>query len=209
VTELALAPEVASAELDRMFPGETITLRQLLEGVAELLAEPQHWTTGALAKDSAGRSVSPTDPTATCWCGIGATYKVYYDMTGTREADNRLVLKITQRLMQSASQLLAGRRVESFNDGNKSPEFLGSLLPLALAIIENAVETQQGAFGEELGPTQPELTATVIEHMPAPAMTLVETADADLPTWDTPGTPVDPNIPAPTGWDETATGETH
>jgi len=178
VTDLAVVPEVASAELDRMLPGETITLRQLLIGVADLLAEPKHWTVGALAKDDTGRSVSPTDSSATCWCAIGATYKVYYDLTGTRAEHERLVLKIAQRLMQSASHLIAGRRVETYNDGQPTPEFLQSLLPMALAIIEQAVETQQGAFGEELGPTTPDLTDTVIEILPAPEMTMLSNESA-------------------------------
>lgn len=153
--DLPVVQEVAHAELDRQFPGEKITLRQLIVGVADLLDDPAHWTTGALAKDANGNSVGPTDPTATCWCAIGATYKVYYDLTGTKVFDTgkqeRLVLKITQRLMQSASQMLVGKRVEGMNDAKDGAENLRRVMPLALSIIEYAVENQQGALGEALG----------------------------------------------------------
>lgn len=152
---LPVVQEVAHAELDRQFPGEKITLRQLIVGVAELLDDPAHWTTGALAKDANGNSVAPTDPSATCWCAIGATYKVYYDLTGSKvyETKNqeRLVLKITQRLMQSASQMLVGKRVEGMNDAKDGAENLKRVMPLALSIIEQAIENQQGALGEALG----------------------------------------------------------
>lgn len=155
---LPVVQEVAHAELDRMFPGEEITLRQLLEATAEILDDPKHWTTGALAKNDKGQSVGPTDPTATCWCAIGATYKAFhvltnenvYGKTGAKGQD-RLVLKITQRLMQSASRMLVGRRVESMNDGNTGREDLQRVMPLALSIIEHAIENQQGALGEALG----------------------------------------------------------
>jgi hypothetical protein len=51
------------------------TLIALRAGRA-LIADPQHWTTGALAKDDRGRHVSPFDKDAVCWCSIGALKKV-------------------------------------------------------------------------------------------------------------------------------------
>jgi hypothetical protein len=152
-TTIVLAPEIAqSAELDRQFPDETITLRQMLNGVGDLLEDPKHWTTGALARNAHGNSVSPTSADATCWCGIGATYKVYYDLTGKKETtDKRIVLKITQRLMQSSSMMLVGSRVENMNDAASGAENLKRVMPLAMALIEAHIENQQGALGEPLG----------------------------------------------------------
>jgi hypothetical protein len=227
-TVLPVVSEVAHAELDRTFPGEQITLRQLLVGVANLLDDPAHWTTGALAKDASGHSVSPTDPKATCWCAIGATYKVYYDLTGKDEqgkSKERLVLKITQRLMQSASQMLVGERVENMNDNSHGRENLQRVLPLALSIIETAIEQQQGALGEPLGAvTIVDPVAQPDEHDMVQDLEVVNAAEtqeeateilqgtgvgAPIPLDQNPLEGVEPTqSQEATGWDETATGPT-
>lgn len=48
--------------------------------VQELLAVPDRWTKGVYAqidKDPNGDDVDTDDPAATCWCLIGAVFRVY------------------------------------------------------------------------------------------------------------------------------------
>ncbi len=47
--------------------------------VKELLADPKRWTKGAMARRSDNFPVSPKDPSATCWCLMGAIEMCYLD----------------------------------------------------------------------------------------------------------------------------------
>ncbi len=61
--------------------------------VQELLAVPERWTKGVYArKDNnlVGGDVEPEDPTAVCWCLIGAILCVYPDQKQQEDAIRRL-----------------------------------------------------------------------------------------------------------------------
>ncbi len=46
----------------------------VLRDVQKVLSDPEKWTTGEYARDSAGRETDPGDKLAVCWCGQGAVY---------------------------------------------------------------------------------------------------------------------------------------
>lgn len=46
-------------------------IEALAATIADFKADPKLRTTTELARNAAGRSVSPTDPTATCFCALG------------------------------------------------------------------------------------------------------------------------------------------
>ncbi len=43
-----------------------------LRAARELITPPERWTTGHLARNAQHYPVNDDDPTATCWCAIGA-----------------------------------------------------------------------------------------------------------------------------------------
>ena len=45
--------------------------------VRELLSSPDSWTQGVFARDQNGKSVCPDDPSATCWCLMGAILYIF------------------------------------------------------------------------------------------------------------------------------------
>lgn len=51
-------------------------MNEALQAMADLLADPSHWTKGVLARDSRGYACSPLDPDACQWCLLGAARKV-------------------------------------------------------------------------------------------------------------------------------------
>jgi len=53
-----------------------VNLLDQLRAARELISVDERWTTGAMARDEGGQSVSPISPYACCWCGVGALYKV-------------------------------------------------------------------------------------------------------------------------------------
>ena len=58
----------------------------------ELLADPQCWTQGALARNALGVSTSPRCSTACAWCLLGAARKIYGDW------DDRPITKISRHV---------------------------------------------------------------------------------------------------------------
>ena len=42
--------------------------------IKELLKNPEKWTKGACARDMRGKPVRVNDPTACCWCLVGAAF---------------------------------------------------------------------------------------------------------------------------------------
>lgn len=50
--------------------------QSILKQAKALIDHPSKWTTIVGARDSNGQQVKITDPTATCWCVIGAIGKV-------------------------------------------------------------------------------------------------------------------------------------
>lgn len=45
--------------------------------VKDLLKDPSAWTRGRLAQDRDGKIVSPFDPSACCFCLLGAMFRCY------------------------------------------------------------------------------------------------------------------------------------
>lgn len=54
-------------------------MKQDLEALRELLADPKRFTTGAFARDAQGAPVGPNDEKAVCWCLLGAIRKLEQD----------------------------------------------------------------------------------------------------------------------------------
>lgn len=47
-----------------------------LKATRELISDPAHWTTKVSARNAQGVHVLPLDPTATCFCVLGAIFRV-------------------------------------------------------------------------------------------------------------------------------------
>lgn len=48
---------------------------EILKAARELIAKPERWTRGCMARDELGNHVGVDDPEATCWCALGAISK--------------------------------------------------------------------------------------------------------------------------------------
>lgn len=60
-----------------------------------LIDSPEKWTTGQLAKNSDGWTVSPEDDDAVCFCSVGALERVYFLDLNSKYSDwdrSRIVL---------------------------------------------------------------------------------------------------------------------
>lgn len=53
-----------------------MTTLEALKAARELIADVQHWTIGAPARDAYGASVAGVSKRAVCWCTIGALVRV-------------------------------------------------------------------------------------------------------------------------------------
>lgn len=62
---------------------------EILQGARKLLDDPKHWIKFVEARDKYGKETLADDPSATCWCSLGAICKVYKDMpfTNMQEKD--------------------------------------------------------------------------------------------------------------------------
>lgn len=49
---------------------------EILIAAKAVIADPKHWTKGAIAKNSDGYSTYVSSETASCWCSVGAYYRV-------------------------------------------------------------------------------------------------------------------------------------
>ena len=52
------------------------TAKQILEEARALIADPQHWTRGCMARGMDGEEVGLTGNYAVCWCSLGAINRV-------------------------------------------------------------------------------------------------------------------------------------
>ena len=57
-------------------PNPTAIVHDYLIEARNLIAEPQHWVRADNARNSAGKSVDTDDPSAVCFCAIGALVHV-------------------------------------------------------------------------------------------------------------------------------------
>jgi hypothetical protein len=84
-----------------------------------LIENPEAWTQGASAQDSAGLPVPPESQQACRWCTLGAIDKVSYDHNSWREATRR----VRDVLRDDAPYTSIG----AFNDNHTHAEVLALL----------------------------------------------------------------------------------
>lgn len=53
-----------------------MTPREILIAARALIAEPEHWTQRAAARNRLGMPVGALEPSACCWCAAGALFRV-------------------------------------------------------------------------------------------------------------------------------------
>lgn len=56
-------------------PETVVGVKAALVSARELLADPARWCKGTLARAADGTPVDPGNPSATCWCVVGAIHK--------------------------------------------------------------------------------------------------------------------------------------
>ncbi len=96
---------------------------EVLRGTREKLA--QGWTKGATARDCNGKPVSPTEPTAACWCVYGAA------IAAGASLDERLLAYTFLRKVNG------GIAVDAFNDTTKHQEVILEWITLAIGVAES------------------------------------------------------------------------
>lgn len=104
-----------------------------LESVRKLIADPEYWTQGAMARDRVGRDVDEVSPDAVCWCLGGAINNVYEDLYhGLTERCNMIIASLTRmKVSEKLSQLAYGYNTDypmssltHFNDTHSHSEVL-------------------------------------------------------------------------------------
>jgi hypothetical protein len=60
----------------------TTIQKLVLINARTLIADPQHWTWGTLARSREGQEVSWADRFAHRWCAMGAIYRAAFDLLG-------------------------------------------------------------------------------------------------------------------------------
>jgi hypothetical protein len=68
-------------------PMTTTVQKQVLINARALIADPAHWTRGALARSADDNYVDWYDRSATKWCAQGAIYRAAYDLVGPKRSD--------------------------------------------------------------------------------------------------------------------------
>lgn len=88
---------------------EDVATMQVLERARDTIADPDDWTSGAVARDDNGHRVAPWDPDAVCWCLVGALDKAATDLCLTSSRAYTLA-------SQAARDLYRGSSVAVVND---------------------------------------------------------------------------------------------
>lgn len=99
-----------------MIDQATILAVRQLRLVRSLLADPARWTKGAMAKDASGENVSPHSPKATCWCLVGAVYKVRDDNPDVRGSCVGDTIDISKAIDRAVSARGFGRNCAAYQD---------------------------------------------------------------------------------------------
>lgn len=84
------------------------TKLEVLERTRELIADPKHWIKGALAKQTrrARTTVEPSDPSATCFCLVGAVVRAESEL-GFTGSEVLSAIEQCVRLLTQSSFLFA------------------------------------------------------------------------------------------------------
>jgi hypothetical protein len=77
----------------------------------ELIADPEHWTRHAYARNSDGLPTDPEAPDAVCWCALGAIHRCY----GYRPYDDDF-RGIMTRYYQAVEDAYGDKSVVNVND---------------------------------------------------------------------------------------------
>jgi hypothetical protein len=113
----------------------------VLKAGRDLISEPSRWLQGGLAQDSEGKAVNPIDPSAVCWCSVGAVRKmagIHQPLVGRRALD-QLRLAATE-LGYFSDRELAWKRLDKINDNRTHPE--------VLAMWDQAIERAKQGVSE-------------------------------------------------------------
>ena len=75
----------------------TTVQKQVLVNARALIADPEHWTSHALAYTADGQLVGWHNRAASKWCAVGAIYRAAYDLVG----DQKEAIRIGNELANS------------------------------------------------------------------------------------------------------------
>lgn len=112
-----------------------------LRKVRELLSDPNKWLKGRLANNDKGVGVDPNSPDATCFCLLGATYKVtgFYGYPTCNAAASNQYARVVDRLCDAVRKHHPsyGTSAMGFNDSQ------GTSHADVLNLIDKAIELSQ------------------------------------------------------------------
>lgn len=101
------------------------TPASLLTSAREALTDPRRWTKGHMALDKRGYSVYAADPTAVCWCLMGA---LEVPAIGWSEAHQEAYITLVKML---------GMGVSEFNDHPNTTH------QMVLDVLDQAIQASQ------------------------------------------------------------------
>lgn len=107
---------------------------EVLVAARELISAPERWTTGVLARNSKRHTVEPDDPSAICWCGMGAVVAV------TPPQERVLAPNDHWMYLPALNRLRATVGYDIFPDFNDSHDHAQ-----VLAAFDAAIEAQRNA----------------------------------------------------------------
>jgi hypothetical protein len=76
----------------------TTVQKQVLINARALIADPAHWTRGALARSADDNYVDWYDRSATKWCAQGAIYRAAYDLVGDQNEATRIGNEVAKNI---------------------------------------------------------------------------------------------------------------
>jgi hypothetical protein len=112
--EVAYQDVVAPPKMD----AGNLTTLEILTAARALLAEPERWTQREYARNSSGFPVGACDPSATCFCMIGAIKRA-----GGFEYDARIPLDVIAHLRAA----IATRDQTNWNDTRSHADVLRAM----------------------------------------------------------------------------------
>lgn len=97
-----------------------LTPLEILQKARDLIADEDHWTRGAYARNEEGKDVEPWRSDAVRWCAVGALARVVHFRPGEIEGHSaRMEMPVDLRAAHDAFDLLGGGdKVQETNDGH-------------------------------------------------------------------------------------------
>lgn len=121
---------------------------EVLERALEILSNPAKWTKSTMAKDAIGKSVQPYEPTAACFCMMGAMERGARGILENHQIRdyyaNETALDAEVEAQRTVSHVLYRRRgiysIPGFNDHSETThDDVVSIMTEALADAREAV----------------------------------------------------------------------